>query len=228
MWYYDRLDELKNSENIFYGDEVYILPYYLITDNNTFNDLKKVIITNVDTCGINDKGCEVTGKVITYGEDGFPINNFFSGYAIYRSINGKVKTENGIKTVGFKNGVYFLTDTQHGLYFTFYASNDLYVQLLISGNYSFNSKSEAEELVNKIKIKKCFLCNGKIECIINDVKIIFNDYTVIFKNKPYSDLNSKQELWEHMCNNEKPIEENEYHMDYSKIFLLKNIGFSYY
>lgn len=228
MWFFDRLNELKNSENIFYGDEVYIIPYHLITDNNTFNDLKKVIITEVNTCGANEKGCEVTGKVVSYDKDGFPVNNFYSGYAIYRSINGKVRTENGMKIVGFKNGVYFLTNNHPSLYYTFYASNDLYVRLLVSGNYSFNSKSEAEELVKKINIKKCFLCNERIECIINDVKIIFNDYTIIFKNKEYNDNGTKQELWRHMCNNEKPIKENEYQMDYSKIFLLKNIGFSYF
>lgn len=222
----NQLEELKNSKNIAYGDEIYILPYHMITKKNSFNDLKKIIVTSVNTDGFNNNGCEVTGKVISYDNDSFPLEDFYSGYAIYRSKNGLVVTQDGLYMVTYENDEYSLSkNEQIKLCYRFKASDDLYVDLVISGDFLFRTSKEALDLSKKLNVKRCLLYIDRIELFLNNFKVIYKDYSIIYRDETYHSENSKKELWEHMIHNEEPIEENEYHMDYSKIFLLEKEGF---
>lgn len=224
MWISDRLEELKYSKNIYYGDELYILPFHMVTKENTFNDMKRIIVTCVDTDGFNNRGCEVTGKVVTYDEESYPVETYYSGYAIYRVKNNHVITKKGPKIVKNEDGSYVLTDQGiYSLYCRFQASKDLFIQFCLSGNYDV--ETSYDELHKNIKIFRCLLYQDKIELFVNGIKIIFTDYSVIYKGISYNNIKSKEELWLHMICNETPYRQNKYKMDYSKVFLLKQDGF---
>ena len=224
MWIADRLEELKYSKNIYYGDELYILPFHMVTKENTFNDMKRIIVTSVDTDGFNNRGCEVTGKVVTYDENSYPVEVYYSGYAIYRVKNNRVITKKGNKIVKYENDVYSLTDECIcSLYCRFKASENLFIQLCISGNYDV--ENSYNELSKNINIFRCLLYQDKIELFVNGVKIIFTDYSIIHDGIEYNTEKAKEELWLHMICNEIPYKQNKYKMDYSKVFLLKKEGF---
>ena len=224
----DILEELKYSKNIFYGDDIYILPYHLVSNQNSFNDLRRVTVTTIKTEGSNNHGCEVIGKVIYYDENDYPIENYYSGYAIYRAKKDKVITNNGEFFVYFdeKEREYYLSDDKkYRIYYKFKVSDGIFIKLLVGGNYCFNNKEDAMNFSKKIKIKKCLLDISGITLFMNKAKIFYKNYSIILDNKEFFNDKTKEDLWQHMICHEKPYIQNQYHMDYSKIFLLEPLGF---
>ena len=224
----NRLEELKYSKNIFYGDEIYILPYHLISKNNTFNDLKKVIVTTIKTDGKHDGGCEVIGKVIHYDEHSYPVETYYSGHAIYRVNKDKIVTQDGDFFAYFdeENKRYYLSkDKKIRLYYKFKVQDGLYIQILISGKYSFKTEEEALEFSKKIKVKKCLLDISGITLYINKAKVLFVNYSVILNDKEFFNSKTKDDIWQYLICNKEPYSQNVYRMDYSKVFKLEPLGF---
>ena len=215
----NRLKFLEYSKNICYGDEIFILPYHMKAKENFFHDLKKVVVTDILTNGYNRNGCEVEG--ITYGANE---QRTYKGYAIYGYKKGKVITEKGIRNIIYKEGKLELTENPvTKLFCQFNASTDLYVNLPISGDIDVKGKEKS--LVDKIIIDRCLLCHDRIELFINRNKIIYFSYPVIYKGILYETKGAMKELWLHMVNNEIPIKQDKFHMEYSKEFLLKKEKF---
>ena len=224
----NQLELLKHSENIFYGDEIYIIPYHLFSDNNSINDMKKITVTDVETDGYNKNGCRVSGKVITYNNKSEEIITRYSGYAVYGSKDGFVVAEDGLYRIAYdkKNDIMYLTKEDYiRVFYKFFASKDLYINLSLNGYLQLNTNEEIKKLCDKINIGKCLLFSDRVECVINNMNVIFKDYSITYKGVEYFDDESKKELWLYMIYNEKPIKQNEYKMSYSKVFLLHKEGF---
>lgn len=224
-WYDDKLEELKNSENISYDDVLYIIPFHLICRHNMFSDLKKVHVVSVETSGYNIRGCEVTGKVINYDKDAFPVEEFFSGHAIYRyKPGGGVITQDGIKWPIYdkEEECNILTDkTIVQLWCRFIASTGLYLEIPISKNMFFETSDDALSFGTKNTFSDCLLSIDRVECNINGYRAIFNEYAAVQNDILYLSKDGRRELWEHMIANENAIKENSFKMAFSKTFLLK-------
>jgi len=223
MWYEDKLEELKESRNILYDDILYIIPFHLLGRYNNFSDLKKVSVVSVETKGRNSRGCEVTGKVVTYDRDSYPIEQFYSGNAIYRyKEGGGVITQQGIKwpiySIEKEHNV--LTDRPLvQLWCRFKASKGLFVEVPVAKGMYFNRHEDAIAYGRKHYFYDCRLFIDRLECMVDRYKVVFTEYSVVKDNNVFFTRSAKNELWGHMLANEKPVFQNTYGMNYSKVFL---------
>lgn len=223
MIFKNALKELTDSKNVYYGDELWILPYHLDARINLFSHLKRVSVTSVKD-GINKKGCEVIGKIIDYDNNEFPINSYYSGYAIYRAKGEKVITQDGIYRIIYdpKQEDFKLTKEDfYRVYCKFYASDDLYIEFPLSGPIKLDDAESANQYSKKFILGSCFLYNDRLTCIINGNKFIFLNYCVIHKGIKYHNNTARQQLWNYMLHHETPYRQNEFGMDFSKEFKLK-------
>lgn len=225
LWYEDKLLELKDSKNISYDDILYIIPFHLISRNNNFSDLKKISVVSVETRGHNTRGCEVTGRVITYDKNAYPIEQFYSGNAIYRyKPGGGVITQDGIKwpVYSFKKNCNMLTNRPLvQLWCRFKASDGLYIEIPVAKGMYFNKPQDAIVYGKSHYFYNCLLYNDRLECTLDGYRVIFNEYAVVQDEKVFLNKKAKNELWGHMLANEKPAMQNKFGMVYSKIFYLK-------
>lgn len=226
LWYEDKLKELKDSGNISYDDVLYIIPFHLISRNNNFSDLKKIRVVSVETRGHNTRGCEVTGKFVTYDKDSFPVEEFYSGNAIYRyKAGGGVITQDGIKFPLYSREQKFHILTSRPLvqlWCRFRASEGLYVEIPVAKGMYFNRRDDAIAYGLKHYFYGCLLYVDKIECMLDGYKVIFNEYNIIQDESVFSSRKAKNELWGHMLANEEAKFQNKYGMAYSKVFSLTN------
>lgn len=225
LWYEDKLLELKESKNIAYDDVLYVIPFHMVSRNNTFNDLKKVSVVSIETKGHNTRGCEVTGKVVTYDKNALPVEQFYSGNAIYRyKPGGGVITQDGIKwpLQSLEKNCHILTDRPLvQLWCRFYASNGLFVEVPVAKGIYFNRAEDAINYGKKHYFVNCLLHIDRLECVLDGYRVIFQEYCIVKDEKVYMGKKSKEELWMHMLANEKPVIQDPYGMAYSKVFYLK-------
>lgn len=214
------------SKQILPDDTVYIIPEFVRA--NTIDDMIKVTVSQV--IREDERGRFVEGFTSYYDKDKILNQQDYKGYVGYQCSNkdgSMVITEDGEKRVAVVNRHKVLLneeDVRYELSLMFHASEDIYVKVPICGNIAFQSKKEAVLFSKKIRLGPCYLQMGGIYCSVNGAVVVFNRYTIL-QEEEYKDRHAKEDLFLHMCNKEIPAKENEFHMVYSKQFLLKPVRF---
>lgn len=214
-------------ENVLPGDMVYLIPQGVFA--KSIDDMVQVTVSEV--IEESEKGCFVEGFSTYYSKEHILMQQEYKGkvgYCCSAKNPDIVFTKWGkrrVATVNRHKCLLDISDQAFGLMYLLHASEDIYVKVPICGNIAFTSKKDAVEFSRKLSIGPCLLQQDGIFCTINHATVVFTHYIIYQKGKQFEDWRFKEDLFQHMCNVETPFYENEFHMPFSKKFLLKPVHF---
>lgn len=172
--------ETYNVSNIKYGD----IGYIFINKGVKFKNLIKITIEEIFE--VNEDGIVVTGYSNYFDNEGSKQKKEYRGIFIYKLEEGFILTSEGYKLPVLTDKDYELLDYDYILdkksinwEFSF---DKFFIELNISGDIYFTD-DEINKYLNNIKFDFCIAKRNQIVLGINDIKIIYEDAIIKYKNK---------------------------------------------